>query len=78
MLRALRTRGTSPPGRRCVLEGPPLGSGGEDITWPDQVASRARKASSSRKIKPGTSNPFMSYLSIHQGLGLRGRWAHNP
>ena len=38
------------------MEGPPLGPGGEDITWPDQVASRGRKASSTRKIKPQTSN----------------------
>ena len=29
---------------------------GEDITWPDQVAPRGRKASSTRKIKPQTSN----------------------
>ena len=35
---------------------PPLGPGGEDITWPDQVAPRGRKASSTRKIKPQTSN----------------------
>ena len=33
------------------MEGPPLGPGGEDITWPDQVAPRGRKASSTRKIK---------------------------
>ena len=33
------------------------GPGGEDITWPDQVAPRGRKASSTRKIKPQTSNP---------------------
>ena len=38
------------------MEGPPLGPGGEDITWPDQVAPRGRKASSTRKIKPQTSN----------------------
>ena len=38
------------------MEGPPLGPGGEDITWPDQVAPRDRKASSTRKIKPQTSN----------------------
>ena len=25
--------------------GPPLGPGGEDITWPDRVAPRGRKAS---------------------------------
>ena len=35
---------------------PHLGPGGEDITWPDQVAPRGRKASSTRKIKPQTSN----------------------
>ena len=38
------------------MEGPPLGPGGENITWPDQVAPRGRKASSTRKIKPQTSN----------------------
>ena len=38
------------------MEGPPLGPGVEDITWPDQVAPRGRKASSTRKIKPQTSN----------------------
>ena len=36
------------------MKGPPLGPGGEDITWPDQVAQRGRKASSTRKIKPQT------------------------
>ena len=38
------------------MEGPPLGPGGEDISWPDQVAPRGRKASSTRKIKPQPSN----------------------
>ena len=38
------------------MEGPPLVPGGEDITWADQVAPRGRKASSTRKIKPQTSN----------------------
>ena len=38
------------------MEGPPLGPGGEDITWPDQVAPRGRKASSIRKMKPQNSN----------------------
>ena len=38
------------------MEGPPLGPGGQDITWPDQVAPRGRKASSTRKIKPQNSN----------------------
>ena len=40
------------------MEAPPLGPSGEDITWPDQVAPRGRKASSTRKIKPQTSNLF--------------------
>ena len=40
------------------MEAPPLGPGGEDITWPDQVAPRGRKASSTRKIEPQTSNPM--------------------
>ena len=44
------------------MEGPPLGPGGEDITWPDQVAPRGRKASSTRKIKPQTSNLIVVYL----------------
>ena len=47
------------------MEGPPLGLGGEDITWPDQVAPRGRKASSTRKIKPQTSN--LSTQPIGQG-----------
>ena len=34
----------------------PLGSGGEHITWPVEVAPRGRKASSTCKIKPQTSN----------------------
>ena len=42
------------------MEGPPLGPGGEDITWPDQVAPRGQKASSTRKIKPQTSNHHCS------------------
>ena len=45
------------------MEGPPLGPGGEDITWPNQVAPRGRKASSTRKIKPQTSN-LIQTLSI--------------
>ena len=40
------------------MKGPLLGPGGEDITWPDQVAPRGRKASSTRKLKPQTSNPI--------------------
>ena len=38
------------------MEGPPLGPGGEDITWPDQVASWGQKASSTRQIQPQNSN----------------------
>ena len=45
------------------MEGPPLGPGGEDITWPDQVAPRGRKASSTRKIKPQTSN--LLFTAVH-------------
>ena len=41
------------------MRGPPLGPSGEDITWPDQVAPRGRKTSSTRKIKPQTSNLVM-------------------
>ena len=44
------------------MKGPPLGPDGEDITWPNQVAPRGRKASSTRKIKPQTSN-----LSLDDG-----------
>ena len=38
------------------MKGLPLGPGGEDITWPDQVAPGSRMASSSRKIKLRTFN----------------------
>ena len=38
------------------MEGPPLRPGAEDITWPDQVAPRGPKTSSTRKLKPQTSN----------------------
>ena len=38
------------------MKGPPLGPGGEDITWPDQVAPRGRRTSSNRRVKPQTSN----------------------
>ena len=38
------------------MKGHPLGPGREDITWPDQAATRGRKASSTRKVKPETSN----------------------
>ena len=58
------------------MEGPPLGPGGEDITWPDQVAPRGRKASSTRKIKPQTSNLHALILILFylhtSGLGYPG------
>ena len=49
--------------QEVCLGGHPLGFGGEDITWPYQVAPRGRKASSTRKIKPQTSNLFLRELS---------------
>ena len=64
------------------MEGPPLGPGGEDITWPDQVAPRGRKASSTRKIKPQPSNLLELALekesdqhlnAYHPGGGGSGR-----
>ena len=38
------------------MKAPPLGPGGENINWPDQVAPRNPKASSTPKLKPPTSN----------------------
>ena len=38
------------------MKGLPLGPGGEDIPWLDQMAPRGRKASSTRNLKPQTSN----------------------
>ena len=46
------------------MKGPPLGPGGEDITWPDQVAPQGRKAFMTRKIKPQTSNPTRGHDAI--------------
>ena len=46
------------------MEGLPLGPAGEDITWPDQVAPRPRKASSTRKIEPQTSNLTLMLASV--------------
>ena len=37
------------------MKGPPPGSGGEDITWPDAVAPRGRRTSSTQKVQPQTS-----------------------
>ena len=33
------------------MKHPPLGPGGEDITWPDQVAPRGRRTPSTQKFK---------------------------
>ena len=60
------------------MEGPPLGPGGEDITWTDQVAPRGQKASSTRKIKPQTSNrdavPVLDFTcGPYPRGGARGR-----
>ena len=54
------------------MEGPSLGHGGEDITWPDQVAPRGRKASSTCKIKPQTSNLKPQLRNIESALGGGG------
>ena len=48
--------GLGAPGKRCVMKGPPLGPGGEDITWPDQVAPRGGTVPSTRNVKPQTSS----------------------
>ena len=56
------------------MEGPPLGPGGEDITWPDQVAPRGQKASSIRKIKPRTSK--LTRFSALGASGCRGAAAY--
>ena len=50
--------GDSATRQEVRLGGPPKGPGGEDITRPDQVATRGRKASSTRKIKPQMSNLY--------------------
>ena len=51
--------------------GPPTRTRWENITWPDQVAPRGRKASSTRKIKPQTSNlDTLSHPSRERDLNL--------
>ena len=63
-------RGSEP----CEPGGLQLGPGGGDITWPDQAAPRWRKASSTRKIKPQTSNPIrrarLAALKVHRSPPL--------
>ena len=51
------------------MKGPPLGPGGEDITWPNQVAPRGQKASSTRKIKTQNPKPIIC-LSLTQHFTL--------
>ena len=59
-------RGPEPcePGGRSIMEGPPLGPGWQDITWPDQMAPRGRKASSTRKIKLNPQNFRLPVASL--------------
>ena len=65
------SRGTPPPGRRCVIKGPPLGPDWEYITRPDTVAPWGRRASSTRHLKPQTSN-----LKPPLRAPLCGGWVH--
>ena len=51
------------------MKGPRLGPGGEDITWPEQVAPRGRMASSTHNHKPQTSHPSSPSRALH---GLAG------
>ena len=44
------------------MRGPPLGPAEEDITCPKEVAPRGRKASSTRNLKPQTSNRTFEVL----------------
>ena len=38
------------------MKGLPLGTGGEEITWPDQADLRGRRAPGTRDVKPQPSN----------------------
>ena len=58
------------------MKGPPLGPGEEDITCPDQVAPRGQKASSTRKIKPQTSNLCRGTKS--EMIHMWAQWLPNP
>ena len=58
------------------MEGPLLGPGGEDITWADQVAPRGRKASSTRKLKPQTSNPSSVLVRVLINKACTMAWCH--
>ena len=52
------------------MKGPPLGPGGEDITWPDQVAPRGQGTSSTRNVKRQTSN--LTCVNVSAGAASRG------
>ena len=63
--------GDSATRQEVRLGGPPTRTRWENITWPDQVAPRGRKASSTRKIKPQTSNlDTLSHPSWRRDLNL--------
>ena len=59
------------------MKAPPLGPSGEHITWPDQVAARCRKASSTRNHKPRPSSPMWSFRSAGS-VRLPSEADHNP
>ena len=42
------------------MKGPPLGPGGEDITWSNQVDPQGQKASSTRKNQTSNLKPQIS------------------
>ena len=44
------------------MKGPPLGPGGEDITWPNQIAPRGPRASSTRNLKPQAFKPQQAWV----------------
>ena len=52
------------------MKGPPLGPGGEDITWPDQVAPRCEKASSTRNLKPQNLKTLSPLLVSPDNAGV--------
>ena len=41
------------------MKDPPLGPGGEDITWPNHVAPWGPKVSNTRNVKPQTSDRWV-------------------
>ena len=49
---------------RCFMKGPSLGPSGEDITWPDHVAARGRKASST--LKPQKTRNLKKSKILHE------------